>query len=237
MLRRGNKKKVQSEGTKPELSKDQAAIRIQCLIRKFLARRKIRKVAKEVLIRTFDPVYKQYFWFDKLHGSSSWKKPKFLELFDEIDISSTKTIQRVARGFIGRCRARKIANARYVRYFDSETGRYYWYDQRTKKTTYNASRWLQRMNVDMPTEDKLLQQSHMRIKELERKLAEKEVEIKQIRIQRYEELEPQVIKDKIKNARNLERSKHMDDWTIDDLAAWFTELKMEQYIPSLFSNR
>lgn len=73
--------------------------------------------------------------------------------------------------------------------------------------------------------------------ELEKKLQEKEKEIKEVRKKRFEELEPQVMKDKLTNAKSARRSRFMHLWSTEQLAAWFTELKMEQYIPFLFSNR
>lgn len=89
----------------------------------------------------------------------------------------------------------------------------------------------------MAKEDNLLYEAEQRIKELERQLLEKDKEIKAARKARFDDLQPQIIKDKVKAAKNLQRSKHMDDWSTDDLAAWFTELKMEEYIPSLYNDR
>lgn len=215
----------------------EAASKLQRIVRIFLAKARVKRLTKETLLRVFDPEFKRYFWYDKLHQTSQWSKPSFLDLYDDDDIRAALTLQRVVRGFNGRQRAKKIANDKYVRYFDVETTRFYWLDKTTQKTTYNASKWLQRQNINMPSEDKLLLQSQLRIKELERKLAEKEMEIKQVRKKRYEELEPEVIKDKVKAARNMQRSKNIDEWTVDDLAAWFTELKMDEYIPYLFANR
>lgn len=38
-------------------------------------------------------------------------------------------------------------------------------------------------------------------------------------------------------AKDLERGKDLDEWTIDQMAGWFTELKMEEYCPFLYTNR
>lgn len=89
----------------------------------------------------------------------------------------------------------------------------------------------------MPPEDQMLYNSAQKIKELEAMLKQKEKEIKDVRKKRYEELEPLVLQDRVANAKSLQRSKNMDEWTIDQLAAWFTELKMDDYIPFLYSNR
>jgi hypothetical protein len=234
---RKKKEKKPKEEKKKVLSPDQAIVKIQCMMRRYLARRRMKSQAQVALVRVFDPTFKRYFWYNQYTKGSTWKKPKFIDMFGEVDFKAIALMQRYIRGFIGRRRARKEANTRYVRFFDNETGRFYWFDKKTQQTTYNASPWLKRMNIDMPAEDKMLYQSYLKIKELERMLQEKEHEIKVIRKQRYEELEPQVIQDKVKSVKNLERSKNMDEWSIDDLAAWFTELKMEEYIPNLFSNR
>lgn len=240
LLRRNKAKKKAEEEAKIKekaLNEDKAAIKIQCMVRKFLARRKVIRTAKANFQRVFDPMYKRYFWFDKLHNKSDWKLPKHCVLFQEVDFVAVAKIQRVVRGFVGRCRARHLANKKYTRYFDADRNAFYWVNNKTNETTYDASNWLKSQNIDMPTEDKLLLQSQLRIKELEKKLAEKEQELKEVRRKRYEDLEPEVIQDKIKDAKHLQRSRHMDEWTMDELCAWFTELKMEDYIPTLFANR
>ena len=76
-----------------------------------------------------------------------------------------------------------------------------------------------------------------RIKELEAKLRDKEQEIKDVRLKRFEELEVEVVKDKLRSVKALKRGKNMDEWTTDELAAFFTELKMEQYCQFLYSNK
>jgi hypothetical protein len=46
-----------------------------------------------------------------------------------------------------------------------------------------------------------------------------------------------VVLDKVANAKNLTRVRHMDDWSIDDLCAFFVELKMDQYCKFLYQNK
>ena len=89
----------------------------------------------------------------------------------------------------------------------------------------------------MPPEDMMLYKSYLKIKELEMKLKQKEEEIKEVRLKRYEELEPQILHDRVKNAKSLIRSKHMDLWTIDQLGAWFVEMKMDEYLPFIYQHR
>jgi len=100
-----------------------------------------------------------------------------------------------------------------------------------------ASKWLIKQNIPLPPEDQMLYDAQQKIRQLELALKEKEKEIKAIRKKRYEDLEPEVIKDRVTNAKALKRSVDMDVWTTDELAAWFVELKMEEHIPFLFTNR
>jgi FK506-binding protein 1 len=89
----------------------------------------------------------------------------------------------------------------------------------------------------MPPEDVMLFNQAEKIRELEKLLKEKDQEIRRIRKSTYEELEPKVLEDRVKSAKSLVRDKHMDEWTVDELAAWFIEMKMDHVIPFLYQNR
>ena len=233
-------KRVQKQDVVEEvfvLDEDGAAVRIQCMVRKFIARKYVSARAKRIWQRVFDPKFKIYFWFNRLNGQTQWNLPRFVELFVEQDTIASIQIERLVRGFVGRMHARRKAHLKYTRFYDSNLSRFYWMENDSKKTTWKASAWLVKQDVPMPPEDDMLYKAQQKIKELEAKLKEKESEIVEVRKKRYEELEPVVMKDRVSNAKFLERSKNMDEWTIDELGAWFTELKMEAYIPFIFSNR
>lgn len=249
MLKFGNRKNDTEKETKGrsgkialsqqqlQSQKDVSAIKIQCLVRKYLARRRICRQSQFVWIRVYDPVYKRYFWFNRQTRTSTWVQPRFSPVYTENDEHAAIHIQCAVRVFLAKCRMFRRISQRYQKFFDFENARFYYYDTLTKQTFYNAGTWLQRQNISMSKEDNQLYQSYLKIKELEKKLQDKDKEIKEVRKKRVDDLMPQLIKDKVKNAKNLQRSKHMDTWSVDDLAAWFTELKMEEYIPYLYSNR
>lgn len=234
----GRKKKQQKVVVvEVENIKDPAAIKIQCLVRAFIAKKRIIKVARKTWQRVFDPTYKKYFWFNHLHGTSVWEIPRHVELFETVDHQAAVQIQKVIRGFNGRMQTRKLANEKYTRYYDPTLNKFYWLDKSTQTTSWTVSPWLLRQDIAMPPEDLAQFESKLRIRELEAQLAAKDLEIKEIRRKRFEELEPEVIRDKVENAKSFHRSKNMDDWRLDELAAWFTELKMDEYIGFLFRNR
>ena len=228
------KGKSKSASSDPKLA---SIVKIQCFGRRYLSKVRMKLKAEKVYVRVFDPAYKRYFWFNQNTGNSIWERPKVLPLYSPAELKAVSKIQKVIRGFIHRCRAKKLVVQKYSRYFDLETARYYWIDHSTNKTYWVVSKWLLRQNIPLPREDQQLLESHLKIKELERKLQEKDKQIKEIRKQRFEELEPEIIREKVKNARSLKRSKHMEDWSTDDLAAWLVELKMDEYTSILYSNR
>ena len=206
-------------------------------IRVFLAVRKVQKRAKLTWLRVYDPAFNIYFWFNKINGQSQWTLPRFIDKFSEKDIKSAALINRIIRSYIGRMRIRKVAHSRFTRFYDSTLNRFYWMDNETDVTSWKASPWLVKQDIPMPPEDNQLYSAMQRIKDLELALKDKEKEIKDVRKKRYDELEPKVLEDRVRNAKNLTRSKNMDEWSIDELSAWFTELKMESYISFLYANR
>ena len=198
---------------------------------------KVKKRARRIWRKVFDPAGKEYFWYNQFNGQSQWTLPRYMEWNTPQEIASTQKVQRIVRGFTHRMRARKIVHRKYTRFYDSNINKFYYMFNETQTTFWKASPWLERQEIPMSPEDEMLYNSVLKIRALEDQLKAKDQEIKSIRRQRYEELEPQVLVDRVKAAKNLERSRDMDKWDIDEMAAWFTEMKMEEYIPFLYQNR
>lgn len=234
---RKNKQPVKSKETLKKEREDKALLIIQCAIRVFLAKVRATKQAKRVWQRVFDPTYKKYFWYQKLTKTSNWGLPKRVILFDKHDIKAAIKIEKVVRGFMGRMRVKRVATEYYSRFFDPKSSKFYWLDKATETTSYTVSSWLARQEIPLPPEDQLIYEAYQKIKDLEAQLKSKDQEIKDVRKKRFEELEPEVLLDKVSNAKVLKRSRNMDEWQVEELAAWFTELKMEQHIQFLFDNR
>lgn len=220
-----------------ELTPDRAAIRIQSIVRMKQGKGKVKARAQKTWQRIYDPKFKIYFWYNRLNGQSQWTVPKYVQLFVNEDIKAVKTIQRYVRGFVGKMRVRKLIHRKYTRFYDSNLNRFYWMENSTKRTFWKASKWLTKQEIPLPPEDDMILKAQQKIRELEEKLKQKEQEIVEVRKKRYEELEPEVLQDRVVNAKSLQRTKNMDEWSIDQLAAWFTELKMDEYIPFIYSNR
>ena len=115
-----------------------------------------------------------------------------------IDVASVELLQRIIRGFIHKMRARKKAHGAYSRFYDSNVNRFYYMENKEQRTFWKASAWLERQEIPMAPEDEMLYNSVQKIKELEAIIKAKDNEIKRVRKQTYEELEPQVMIDRVK---------------------------------------
>lgn len=214
-----------------------AAIIIQKNFRRYLVKRRIKKLRNKIWQRIFDPKSNTYFWYNKNTMKSQWKIPYHVELFRRRELIAVQDIIRVVRGFLGRKLAQKEINKLYSKYYDTNSDKCYYCNNITKKTFWKVSKWLASFTIPMSAEDQLLFNATQQIKKLQEELKEKEKEIIATRKKRYEELEPLIIADRVSNAKLLIRSKQMETWSTDELAAWFTEMKMEEYIPALYQNR
>ena len=217
-----------------------AATKLQTYMRmRYIAPALVKKRFWLVWMRVYDPRFRMYFWYNRSTKKPQWTRPypNGTEEFTREELKMAWRLIRVIRGFIGRTRARKLAHVKFTRYFDAKQLKFYWVNNHTQEARWQATQWLLRQEVPMPAEDSLLYQSQMRIRELEAMLKRKDEEIKVARAQRFEELEPLVLRDKVAKARDLDRSDHMDEWTMEQLCSWFEELKMAEHVPYLLANR
>mmetsp|Transcript_17203 Transcript_17203/g.28787 ORF Transcript_17203/g.28787 Transcript_17203/m.28787 type:complete len:519 (-) Transcript_17203:140-1696(-) len=228
------KKKVVA---KKALTKDQQALKIQGMIRKFLARVRMKHVSMKQWGRVFEPKIDQYFFYNTITGKSQWQVPRWISLWYPEDIESVIKFQKIARGFLGRVRSRRLAKLRYSKFYDQASDKVYFMNTRTEETFWEPSEWLYNQKIELTPDDQALYDSVQKIKQLEKMLMQKEEEIKEVKLKRFEDLENEVVLDKVANAKNLTRVRHMDDWSIDDLCAFFVELKMEQYCKFLYQNK
>jgi hypothetical protein len=221
------------------ITQNNAATRLQTIVRRVLAVRAVQARFAAIYLKVYDPKFKEYFWYNRITRETQWNRPlaNLTEEFLQSDIEKTRLIQRIVRSFLGKMRARRLAHSRFSRYYEPASDRFYWIDNSSQVTTWKVSSWMVRQNIPMPIEDNLLHKSYLKIKELEEALKSKDSEIKDIRKLRYDELEPQVILDRVKNAKDLVRSKQMDEWTMDQLSAWFEELKLGEHVPYIYANR
>ena len=180
------KKKVVA---KKVLTKDQQSLKIQCMVRKFLARVKMKKVSMQQWGRVFEPKIDQYFFYNTLTGKSQWTVPRWITLWYPEDVQSVIKFQKIARGFLGRVRSRKFAKLRYSKFYDQESDKVYFMNAYTQETFWEPSEWLYNQRIQLTPDDQALFDSVQKIKQLEKMLAQKDQEIKDVKLKRFEELE------------------------------------------------
>lgn len=218
-----------------------------------MARRKAKRVAKNVYQKVFDPTFRTYFWVNKHLKISSWVRPKYFdENFTETEIEAIFLLQRNIRGFIGRRRASHKVNLTYMKFYDVENDSFYYQNLETKETYKELHPYLVNLNIKLFPEDEIIYKNKMIILELQNQLKRKEEEIVEIKKKRLHELEAEVLKETIKDIDekkgtkyiktdiaigDKKRSKYMDDWTTEELSAWLGEMKLTQYLPAIFDNR
>lgn len=180
------KKKVVA---KKVLTKDEQAVKIQCMIRKFLARVKMKHVSMKQWGRVFEPKINKYFFYNTLTGKSQWPTPRWISLWYPDDIKAVTKFQKITRGFLGRVRSRQFAKYRYSKFFDQKSDRVYFMDNRTQETFWEPSEWLCNQRVQLTPDDQALFDSVQKIKLLEKMLKQRDQEIKDVKLKRFEELE------------------------------------------------
>ena len=227
-----------SPAEQEELKKEyDTAVTLQCFVRIAMANIKVKARAMRAWRRVYDPEFDIYFWYNNINGQSQWHVPKYHVLFSDKDELGAQGMQRIIRGFVGRRRVKHKADSKWTRFFDAKLNRFYWMENDTQRTFWNATKWLVKQEIKMPPEDEQLFDQFQKIKALEDALEAKNQEIKEIRKATYEELEPAVILDRVASAKALKRDKHMDVWTTDELAAFFVDLKMDEHVQFLYQNR
>src|SRR3546814_4827451 len=65
-------------GLKVRMDPVHAAVRVQALARRYLARARVVDLIRRQWEKSYDPRRRRYYYFDKRRGVSQWKKPKLL---------------------------------------------------------------------------------------------------------------------------------------------------------------
>ena len=122
------------------------------------------------------------------------------------------------------------------------------YDPDSKEFYYvrkvdNTTRWEKPMFIAKDDDANLGQDSKKfldrdeEITRLKKLLEEKELEIKKAETSRFEDLDNKLRNQRLLDAKEAPRGKHMDEWTLAEVVAWFESLGFPEYEPAIIEHK
>lgn len=134
--------------------KIRAATRMQNLYRSRKAWRRLNKIARDIYVKFYDSSTDRFYFYNPRTKTSLWKKPKLLGRFDaslsknserpkiyakDLDENDAASmLQSLYRKRMARRRVLKLVESLYVRVKDETTGRYYYFNKSSGRSTWNA---------------------------------------------------------------------------------------------------
>lgn len=134
-----------------QMSRDEAACRLQRTWRARKARDQLRQLLFEAYEKVFDPVTHHYYYYNTKTGAVKWEKPWMI---DDCDVRVVRRIKRrrlepivepheaarVVQGFVRCCAARnelhRLLRARIEKVWDPQARQYYYFDRRTGQSAW-----------------------------------------------------------------------------------------------------
>ena len=116
----------------------QCAIKLQAVVKRFMTRCHIHRLVMDRYEKIWDPVRKSFYYYDILLDRSSWDKPSILLNSDITKIAPTYSddhaatlIQKHMKRHFALRRVRKLYKILIKEYFDEESQRPYYHNERT----------------------------------------------------------------------------------------------------------
>lgn len=140
---------IVAEARAVTMDSTQAAVCLQALARRFLARTSVIELIRRRWEKAYDPRRRRYYYFDTKEGISRWRKPRLLWSHDIIEISPTYhpdyaavLIQRQWRAWTARVRVATLYGQTVRLLVDEQSGNEYWYNPRTGAATWELPQFM-----------------------------------------------------------------------------------------------
>jgi hypothetical protein len=159
-----------------DLTPEEAAIHIQGIWRARIARRSMRRLIREVYRKKYDPVSKMYFYLNTKTNVSYWEKPVFLGA-DDLELTARTSamvgvpfiehhtprftaetltedeaathLQGIWRARVARRNMRRLIREVYVKKFDSSSGKFFYYNTKTKVSHWEKPIFLGATDINL----------------------------------------------------------------------------------------
>uniref|UniRef100_A0A7S1TPB3 peptidylprolyl isomerase n=1 Tax=Phaeomonas parva TaxID=124430 RepID=A0A7S1TPB3_9STRA len=229
------------ESTNERELQDEAATDIQCAFRKWVARREVLGMIRDHYEKVWEPDYDCYFYFNARTEDSSWEPPKVLrgEPYDPLEEPAAIAIQTMGRRVMAKERARDVLFDRTERVFDPVTKEFFYHDTISDKTFWDKPKLLRPgEDIEANVADATLAEREDEVATLKRELEEERRRFAEFKAKRFNDVRELVKQSDIEDAKGRLRSKHMDDWTFQEVSAWLDEdLNCGHYCELIIQNR
>ena len=123
----------------------------------------------------------------------------------------------------------------YTKHYDGTSQKAFYVHKATSQTSWDPPLRLLAsgtLNLPFSKQDSSLLSAHDKIKELEDKIRKQREELRSLKNRGLDEWEPEVVRKRIENTRDEERPIHMDEWSVEQLCAFFEDYRLFLYVLS-----
>ncbi|CAM9292067.1 unnamed protein product, partial [Laminaria digitata] len=218
------------------MSPGQAAAVIQGMYRRMKAREYFVERVRQAYEKVYDEDNNGYFYYNKLNSTSQWVTPKTLlgRSLDPQEEPAAAKLQRFVRGSCARKKLTGILNDRYEKEYDPDTDSWFYVNKVTRATTWEKPALFGSSEPPTNTSDAALLNKEREIKELRQELARRTGEAEEAKKALDDKITEERVRSKELDPDEAKgRSRHMDEWDIDAVVAWFHAVGYTQYDKSI----
>eukprot|EP00752_Nemacystus_decipiens_P007166 g6417.t1 len=221
---------VKDEGL--PMSPGQAAAVIQGMYRRKKAREFFVERVRQAYEKVFDEENDVYFYYNKLTGTSEWTVPRVLlgRPLDPKEEWAARKVQALYRQRHAWKQLMFMLNSVYEKEYDPDTDSWFYVNKVTKQTTWDKPIIFGLKEPPTNASDAALLNKEREIGELRKELERQREEAAKVKKALEDKIaEELVLKGELDADEAKGRSRHMDEWNVDDVVEWFQTIGHMQY--------